>query len=163
MALIVLCGSGDCGQGIREWFHHESDGDFEKKLRAAGVEQFVYPDPPVVPYTLAGGRLQGVWFDRQAMSYQAPEDSEGIKRSVEQVDKEIDKLVAAGISPSRIGIVGNSMGGCLALHVGYGSGRMLPLRRGSRHPELRPRHLFTWATAMTRHSRAGVLWGPKNK
>eukprot|EP00747_Dinoflagellata_sp_TGD_P090347 gnl/TRDRNA2_/TRDRNA2_164675_c0_seq3.p1 gnl/TRDRNA2_/TRDRNA2_164675_c0~~gnl/TRDRNA2_/TRDRNA2_164675_c0_seq3.p1 ORF type:complete len:177 (-),score=21.63 gnl/TRDRNA2_/TRDRNA2_164675_c0_seq3:214-669(-) len=148
MALIVLCGSGDCGQGIREWFHHESDGDFEKKLRAAGVEQFVYPDPPVVPYTLAGGRLQGVWFDRQAMSYQAPEDSEGIKRSVEQVDKEIDKLVAAGISPSRIGIVGNSMGGCLALHVGYGSGRMLPLRRGSRHPELRPRHLFTWATAM---------------
>merc|ERR1740129_699857 len=122
-ALIVLCGSGDTGDGIRDWLHAESDGNFEKQLQAVGIEHFVYPNPPVVPYTLAGGRLQGVWFDRKAMAYEAPEDISGIVCSVEQVDAQIDKLVAKGIPPGRIGIVGNSMGGCLSLHVAYGSGR----------------------------------------
>merc|ERR1719265_2395966 len=66
---------------------------------------------------------QAVWFDRVAMAYEAPEDKEGVARSVEQVDAEIDKLVAAGIPLNRIGVGGMSMGGCLALHVAYGSGR----------------------------------------
>eukprot|EP00747_Dinoflagellata_sp_TGD_P042161 gnl/TRDRNA2_/TRDRNA2_141916_c0_seq3.p2 gnl/TRDRNA2_/TRDRNA2_141916_c0~~gnl/TRDRNA2_/TRDRNA2_141916_c0_seq3.p2 ORF type:complete len:167 (+),score=27.04 gnl/TRDRNA2_/TRDRNA2_141916_c0_seq3:591-1091(+) len=57
------------------------------------------------------------------MRYEAPEDISGIVCSVEQVDAQIDKLVARGIPASRIGIVGNSMGGCLSLHIAYGSGR----------------------------------------
>jgi phospholipase/carboxylesterase len=67
--------------------------------------------------------MQTVWFDRQAMSYSAPEDKAGVARSVEQIDREIDKLVAANIPLNRIAVAGFSMGGCLALHVGYGSGR----------------------------------------
>jgi len=65
---------------------------FEQVLRSAGICT-IYPSAPVVPYTVAGGRLQSVWFDRTAISYEAPEDKAGIARSVEQVDAEIDKLV----------------------------------------------------------------------
>eukprot|EP00434_Breviolum_minutum_P015073 symbB.v1.2.013290.t1/scaffold932.1/size150924/2 len=57
------------------------------------------------------------------MAYEAPEDMEGLKRTVELVDKEIDRLITSGIPASKIGVAGMSMGGCLALHVGYGMGR----------------------------------------
>lgn len=57
------------------------------------------------------------------MAYEAPEDVPGLKRSVELVDKEIDKLVESGVPISKIGVGGMSMGGCLALHVAYGMGR----------------------------------------
>eukprot|EP00439_Symbiodinium_sp_Y106_P033024 s3366_g3.t4 len=72
---------------------------------------------------LIGGMPQTVWFDRVAMAYEAPEDVPGLKRSVELVDKEIDKLVESGVPVSKIGVGGMSMGGCLALHVAYGMGR----------------------------------------
>merc|ERR1719412_1827864 len=57
------------------------------------------------------------------MAYEAPEDKDGMARSVAQVDAEIDRLIAAGVPVERIGVAGMSMGGCLALHVAYGSGR----------------------------------------
>ncbi|CAE8702968.1 unnamed protein product [Polarella glacialis] len=83
----------------------------------------VFPDAPAVPYTLNGGQPQTVWFDRVAMDYEAPEDEIGLRRSVEQVDKEIDRLVSAGLPMGKIGVAGFSMGAGLALHVGYGIGR----------------------------------------
>merc|ERR1712187_523834 len=55
--------------------------------------------------------------------YEAPEDVEGVARSVQQIDKEIDKLVDKGVPLNRIGVAGMSMGGCLAMHVALGSGR----------------------------------------
>lgn len=120
-ALIFLHGSGDSGTGIREWLEEASGGAFHEQLRAANVTT-VLPSAPRVFYTLAGGPLT-VWFDRQGMAYEAPEDMSGMARSVEQVDAEIDALLAAGIPLRRIGVVGFSMGGCLALHVAYGAGR----------------------------------------
>jgi len=121
-ALIFLHGSGDCGQGVAEWLEGMSNGAFQQRLHASGI-RVLYPDAPVIPYTLNGGYPQAVWFDRTAMSYEAPEDATGVARSVEQVDTEIDKLAEAGIPLQRIGVAGMSMGGCLALHVAYGSGR----------------------------------------
>eukprot|EP00928_Gymnodinium_smaydae_P071997 TRINITY_DN55449_c0_g1_i1.p1 TRINITY_DN55449_c0_g1~~TRINITY_DN55449_c0_g1_i1.p1 ORF type:complete len:229 (-),score=44.03 TRINITY_DN55449_c0_g1_i1:132-818(-) len=121
-AIILLHGSGDSGDGIREWTAHASKQDMPRRLQAAGV-RIVAPDAPAIPYTLIGGSPQSVWFDRTAMAYSAPEDGQGIARSLEQVDAEIDKLVSSGIQLDRIGVVGMSMGGCLALHVAYGAGR----------------------------------------
>jgi len=120
--LIFLHGSGDNGAGVRDWLSSCSMGDFERRLSAAGVKM-VYPDAPRVPYTLAGGGLQSVWFDRVGMAYNAPEDAAGMAKSLEQVDSEIDQLIAAGIPRSRIAVGGMSMGGCLALHAAYGNGR----------------------------------------
>eukprot|EP00419_Tripos_fusus_P023520 CAMPEP_0172719102 /NCGR_PEP_ID=MMETSP1074-20121228/75313_1 /TAXON_ID=2916 /ORGANISM="Ceratium fusus, Strain PA161109" /LENGTH=234 /DNA_ID=CAMNT_0013544421 /DNA_START=50 /DNA_END=754 /DNA_ORIENTATION=- len=121
-ALVFLHGSGDNGDGVAYWLEDTSNGAFQQRLQSSGI-RVLYPDAPVIPYTLSGGCPQAVWFDRKAMAYEAPEDAAGMARSVEQVDTEIDKLVEAGIPLQHIGVAGMSMGGCLALHVAYGSGR----------------------------------------
>lgn len=121
-AVIMLHGSGDSGAGIESWLEFASDGTFILGMHRANIKM-IYPDAPSIPYTLAGGHHQAVWFDRKQMSYEAPEDPVGIARSLEQVDTLIDGLVQEGISPQRICVAGMSMGGCLALHVAYGNGR----------------------------------------
>jgi len=82
-----------------------------------------FPDAPEVPYTLCEGLPQTVWFDRKANSLDDPEDVAGVERSVAQIDEEIDQICADGIPVNRICVCGMSMGGALALHVAYGSGR----------------------------------------
>mmetsp|Transcript_90683 Transcript_90683/g.143344 ORF Transcript_90683/g.143344 Transcript_90683/m.143344 type:complete len:232 (-) Transcript_90683:159-854(-) len=121
-ALIFMHGSGDNGQGVKAWLDSVSRGEFSRRLQDAKIK-LVCPDSPVIPYTLAGGMRQSVWFNRVAMKYEAPEDKEGITRSIAQIDAEIDKLIASGIPVNRIGVGGMSMGGCMALHVGYGAGK----------------------------------------
>eukprot|EP00435_Cladocopium_sp_Y103_P051211 s453_g15.t2 len=106
-ALIFLHGSGDTGPGVQAWLNDVSDRAFEAELKAKGIEVH-FPTAPSVPYSLIGGMPQTVWFDRVAMAYDAPED---------------DRLIESGIAVSKIGVAGMSMGGCLALHVGYGMGR----------------------------------------
>mmetsp|Transcript_52301 Transcript_52301/g.124783 ORF Transcript_52301/g.124783 Transcript_52301/m.124783 type:complete len:229 (+) Transcript_52301:108-794(+) len=120
--LVFLHGSGDSGEGIEMWLTQASSGKFNTFLAEGGVVA-VYPNAPVVPYSLMGGQPLAVWFDRIGMKYEAPEDQAGITRSVSQVDAEIDRLVALGIPENRIAVAGFSMGGCLALHVGYGAGK----------------------------------------
>mmetsp|Transcript_17047 Transcript_17047/g.25755 ORF Transcript_17047/g.25755 Transcript_17047/m.25755 type:complete len:231 (-) Transcript_17047:172-864(-) len=117
--LILLHGSGDQGEGLQAWLKQVSGKQWERTLKI----KVVYPDAPLTPYTMAGGEDCRVWFDRQALSYSAPEDEDGVRRSVEQVDQEIDKMVQEGIPLRRIGVGGFSMGGCLAMHVVYGCGR----------------------------------------
>jgi len=121
-ALVFLHGSGDSGAGVRSWLERASGGAFEIRLQTAGISA-VFPNAPVVPYKLCGGSPQAVWFDREEMSYEDPEDRVGVERSVALVDAEIDVLVASGVPVSRICVGGLSMGGALALHVAYGSGR----------------------------------------
>eukprot|EP00440_Ansanella_granifera_P011182 gb/GFBE01012130.1/.p1 GENE.gb/GFBE01012130.1/~~gb/GFBE01012130.1/.p1 ORF type:complete len:229 (+),score=43.87 gb/GFBE01012130.1/:1-687(+) len=116
--LVFMHGSGDSGAGVREWLDHASGGFFERKLSAAGVK-CVYPSARPRPYTLNGGFPQAVWFDRVAMAYDAPEDKEGVRQSMSQVEEDIDGLVKAGIPLERIAVAGMSMGGCMALHVAY--------------------------------------------
>ena len=61
-----------------------------------------------------------VRFDCGELSYDTAEDLSGIACSMEQVDAEIDKIVASGIPPERIGVGGISSGGCIpALAVEY--------------------------------------------
>mmetsp|Transcript_47848 Transcript_47848/g.107396 ORF Transcript_47848/g.107396 Transcript_47848/m.107396 type:complete len:234 (-) Transcript_47848:9-710(-) len=120
--LVFMHGSGDCGEGVELFLSQISGGLFVRRLEEAGV-RMVYPDAPTVPYSLMRGEQMPVWFDRVAMAYEAPEDGKGIARSVGQIDSEIDALVALGIPESRIAVAGFSMGGCLALHVGYGTGK----------------------------------------
>ncbi|CAE7696487.1 LYPLAL1 [Symbiodinium pilosum] len=121
-ALIFLHGSGDTGEGVQAWLHAVSGGAFEASLAREGISM-LFPTATMIPYSLIGGMPRTVWFDRVAMAYEAPEDVAGLKRSVELVDKEIDKLVESGIPLSKIGVGGMSMGGCVALHVAYGMGR----------------------------------------
>lgn len=63
--------------------------------------------------------MQNVWFDRVAISNQAPEHVESLNSMCQNVSELIDKEVADGIPLSRIILGGFSMGGCLALHLAY--------------------------------------------
>mmetsp|Transcript_58968 Transcript_58968/g.172613 ORF Transcript_58968/g.172613 Transcript_58968/m.172613 type:complete len:234 (+) Transcript_58968:72-773(+) len=121
-ALIFLHGSGGSGAEVRQWLDVAGKGKLEKQLAEAGVS-LIFPDAPVVAYTLCEGELTAVWFDRKEMSYDDPEDTMGVERSVLQIDSEIDRLVDAGVSLDHIYVGGMSMGGCLALHVAYGRGK----------------------------------------
>ncbi|CAM9320420.1 unnamed protein product [Choristocarpus tenellus] len=69
----------------------------------------------MTPYTLAGGVTSHVWFDRSALSPSAPQDKNGVRRSIHQVAEEIRNLEEAGVPRGGIFIGGFSMGGCLAL------------------------------------------------
>lgn len=120
-AIIFLHGSGDSGEGLRDWLDSTTSGAFRRRLEAAKIAA-VFPSAPETYYTLAKTAMP-VWFDRQAMAYEAPEDAAGVARSVAQVDAEVEKLVAGGVPLQRIGVAGLSMGGCVALHVAYGAGR----------------------------------------
>lgn len=121
-AVVFLHGSGDTGKGIEAWLQNESSSMWQAMMEAAEIK-LVYPTAPPVPYTLFNGEPSTVWFDRKQMAYEAPEDKEGVARSVSLVDDEIDKLVADGCSLDRIAVCGMSMGGCLAMHVAFGAGR----------------------------------------
>lgn len=63
--------------------------------------------------------MQSVWFDRIAISNQAPEHIESVNSMCQNVSELIDKEVADGIPFSRIILGGFSMGGCLAMHLAY--------------------------------------------
>jgi hypothetical protein len=53
---------------------------FLPRLRSAGII-VVFPSAPVRAYTLKGGAPSAVWFDRQALALDAPEDSQGIAQT----------------------------------------------------------------------------------
>lgn len=63
--------------------------------------------------------MQNVWFDRIAISNEAPEHIESLNSMCQNVSALIDREVADGVPFSRIILGGFSMGGCLALHLAY--------------------------------------------
>ncbi|GAB1607238.1 lysophospholipase-like protein 1 [Argonauta hians] len=112
-AIIFLHGSGDTGQGVREWLQmvlgHE--------LTFPHI-RVVYPTAPARPYTPMMGHQSTVWFNRQKISPFVSED-ESIAPMCEKISQLIDLETQNGIPFNRILIGGFSMGGCAALHVGY--------------------------------------------
>ncbi|XP_063605356.1 lysophospholipase-like protein 1 [Penaeus indicus] len=62
----------------------------------------VYPTSPERPYTPCNGKIQRVWFDRQAVDISAPEDVSSIKPMAEELNRLIDKEVSLGIDVKRI-------------------------------------------------------------
>ncbi|XP_045187420.2 lysophospholipase-like protein 1 isoform X2 [Mercenaria mercenaria] len=112
--VIFLHGSGDSGLGVQEWVNS-----------ALGVKQLtfphlrlLYPTAPARPYTPMMGQYSNVWYDRQQISPLAPDDA-----SVDVMAADLSELIQSevqlGIPINRILIGGFSMGGGMALQLGY--------------------------------------------
>lgn len=82
--------------------------------------KILFPTAPVRPYTPFGGELSNVWFDRLDINQNAPEHTETLEE-ICQVAKEFveEESKSSNIPMNRIIVGGFSMGGALALHLGY--------------------------------------------
>ncbi|KAL0101366.1 hypothetical protein PUN28_018886 [Cardiocondyla obscurior] len=107
-------GSGGTGEDLKAWVNILN----REKLQFPHIK-LLYPSAPSQPYTPINGMKQNVWFDRIAISNQAPEHVESVNSMCQNISELIDKEVASGIPLNRIIVGGFSMGGCLALHLAY--------------------------------------------
>ncbi|XP_012977737.2 lysophospholipase-like protein 1 [Mesocricetus auratus] len=113
-SLIFLHGSGDSGQGLRQWIKNVLNQD----LTFQHIK-IIYPTAPSRPYTPMKGGLSNVWFDRFKISSDCPEHLESIDGMCHVLTELIDGEVKNGIQKNRILIGGFSMGGCMAIHLAY--------------------------------------------
>lgn len=81
--------------------------------------KLIYPTAPFKPYTPLNGQLSNVWFDRESISIEAPENRQSLSEIYEKVNEIINEEVKQGIPINRIIVGGFSMGGALAMHTGY--------------------------------------------
>jgi hypothetical protein len=97
-AIIFLHGSGDTGEGAKEWVTAATGGGFTfPKTR------IVFPTAPMRKYSLLGPHgVQRVWFDRKFLDPTGPEDVEGTDATRQQLRRVIDQEVARGVPLSRI-------------------------------------------------------------
>lgn len=105
--IIFMHGLGDTGHG---W----SDTLAQIKPKFA---KLICPTAETSPVTMNGGFPMPSWFDIKALSYNAPEDIDGIKKSTKLVHKLITDEEKAGIPSNRIILGGFSQGGALAFHA----------------------------------------------
>ncbi|XP_013118494.2 lysophospholipase-like protein 1 [Stomoxys calcitrans] len=113
-SLIFLHGSGDTGQNLWEWvrFLLGRDMTFEEV-------KVIYPTAPLQPYTPNDGQLSNVWFDRHSIDINAKENRQSLLDIYGAVQTILKQETSVGIPLNRIIVGGFSMGGALAMHVGY--------------------------------------------
>lgn len=80
--------------------------------------RFVFPQAPSRPVTINGGFVMPAWYDILEMGTGAPEDAEGIRASIEQVDALVRREHERGLPYDRIAVAGFSQGGAIAVQVG---------------------------------------------
>ncbi|XP_037828557.1 lysophospholipase-like protein 1 [Lucilia sericata] len=113
-SVIFLHGSGDTGRNLIEWVRFLLGRDMEFPHI-----KVIYPTAPFKPYTPLGGQMSNVWFDRQTISIEAPENRQSLEDIYEKVNEMINEEVSQGVPVNRIIVGGFSMGGALAMHAGY--------------------------------------------
>lgn len=118
-AVIFFHGSGDTGKGACEWLEFLLSKDFQFPHL-----QILFPTAPQRPYTPLNGELSHVWFDRISISPDVPEHTDTLESTANDVTNFIrQEVVNPGVPESRIIVGGFSMGGALAMHIGF---RMMP-------------------------------------
>ncbi|KAK7103743.1 hypothetical protein V1264_018584 [Littorina saxatilis] len=112
-SVIMLHGSGGTGTDIRDTFRIL----LREELSFPHI-RFIYPTAPLRPYTLAG-QSWNVWFDRIDLGLDGHEQTESVGAMATQLGELIDAEVKSGVPLNRIVVGGFSMGGAMALHLGY--------------------------------------------
>lgn len=113
-SVILLHGSGGTGADLHSTFKFL----LRQELTFPHI-RIIYPTAPERPYTLSGGFPSNVWFDRLSLGLQGPEDVNSVNNMATQLTELIYQEVNSGIPLNRIVLGGFSMGGCMALHLGY--------------------------------------------
>ncbi|CAD7089069.1 unnamed protein product [Hermetia illucens] len=112
--VIFFHGSGDTGHNLVEWVRFLLRKDME-----FSHIKVMYPTAPVQRYTPLDGELSNVWFDRASISIDAKESRQSLESIYETANELIKNEIDEGIPASRIVVGGFSMGGALAMHIGY--------------------------------------------
>ncbi|KAJ4448179.1 hypothetical protein ANN_10192 [Periplaneta americana] len=125
--------AGDTGEGASEYIKFLLRKDFQFPHL-----QVLFPTAPLRPYTPLDGELSHVWFNRLSLSPDAPEHTETLESVGRDVTSFIQhNIIKCGIPENRIIVDdshqhfhmstfisgGFSMGGALAMHVGF---RLMP-------------------------------------
>lgn len=112
--VILLHGAGDTGPGVMDW----ANSVLGRQLDFP-TAKLLYPSAPVRTYTAARGMKRTVWFDWKKICPDVPEFTGTLNHMCDQLSGVIDEEVQKGTPKSRIVIGGLSMGGAMALHLGY--------------------------------------------
>lgn len=111
-SVIILHGLGDSANGWRflsDMLHREQQ--FQSV-------NFIFPNAPVRPLSVAGGQRISQWFDIYEMGNpNARQDEDGYWGSVKQICHLIDNEVNNGIDPSKIIVGGFSQGASVSLGI----------------------------------------------
>jgi len=116
----------ETGRPVRSaviWLHGlGADGhDFEPIVPALGLKdrgvRFVFPHAPLRAVTVNLGLIMRAWFDITDLEFRGPADEKGIRDSVAQVARLVDRERGRGVASRRIVLAGFSQGGTVALHV----------------------------------------------
>lgn len=87
--------------------------------------RFVFPHAPVRPVTVNGGMPMRAWYDIAGFEIARDQDLDGIRASMDQVQRLVDRELDRGIAPSALVLAGFSQGGAMALRLGLGQSRPL--------------------------------------
>ncbi|CAD5115794.1 DgyrCDS4736 [Dimorphilus gyrociliatus] len=110
-SLIFLHGSGDSGQGAKDWIRKV----FGSKFVFPNIK-ILYPSAPCQPYSPVQGKPWNVWFDRDKISLYADENVPSLDTACKHLDDIVNNEIENGIPTDRILIGGFSMGGALSLY-----------------------------------------------
>ncbi|XP_072031702.1 lysophospholipase-like protein 1 isoform X5 [Amphiura filiformis] len=110
----MFCFRCDTANGIKDWLHSVLGKEF-----SFPHIKLVFTSAPPRPYTANAGRLSTVWYDRKRIVPNVPEDRESVDLMCQQIGEFVEEETTGGIPKSRIVLGGISMGGGLALHLGY--------------------------------------------
>ncbi len=90
----------------------------ELKLPSVAGMRFIFPHAPIMPVTLNQGYEMRAWFDIYTIAMDAKIDASGIARSVNSIEKLIERETARGIATNNIILAGFSQGAAIALNTG---------------------------------------------
>ncbi|KAH3665504.1 hypothetical protein OGAPHI_003690 [Ogataea philodendri] len=114
--MVIIHGLGDSGEGWK----FLSD-IFQRQDQLKHIN-FVFPNAPLNPVSIAGGAQMPSWFDLYPPDDPThPEDTVGFWKSADQIKQLIQKEIDSGIPSNRIIVGGFSQGAALSLAVAASS------------------------------------------
>ncbi|WP_332823872.1 alpha/beta hydrolase [Ramlibacter sp.] len=97
----------------------------ELDLDAVGPVRFIFPHAPVLPVTINAGMRMRAWYDIVGFEADAPQDEQGLRRSMAMVQALLQRERDRGMPSGRIVLAGFSQGCAMSLLTGVRHGERL--------------------------------------
>lgn len=89
----------------------------ELKLPEHSGIRFIFPNAPQIPITINAGYIMPAWYDILELTEERVINQEHLARSVEEIQKLIDREIERGVPSNKIVLIGFSQGGAVAYHA----------------------------------------------